>query len=347
VLVATGAAAKRGILFRGGDVLEALGRVTVAAFDKTGTLTQGRPRVARLVPAGGDEAELVRLAAAAEEGSNHPLARAVVEEARRRKIPVGKGHGVVVHPGRGVEMHLGKDWLRVGNRGFLATAGVDVPATTAHGALTEIHVAKGAAYRGAILFEDSLRADAPAALNLIRGMGIRAVLLTGDRQGAGQRVAKQLDIEEVRAEQSPADKAAFIQAAVDGGQPTLMVGDGINDAPALSTATVGCVVAGGTDIALETSDLVLTRPDLTRIPAALALARHTLRVIHQNLFWAFAYNLLAIPVAAAGKLAPVYAALAMALSSICVLGNSLRLARSGEARSQKPALQPVLRGRPM
>jgi Cu2+-exporting ATPase len=186
-------------------------------------------------------------------------------------------------------------------------------------------------YLGALLLEDEVRKDAREAVARVAGLGLETVMLTGDRLAAGRRVGEALGMPEVRAEQTPEDKAAFIRDTEAGGTRVLMVGDGINDAPALAAATVGCAVAGGTDIALETSDLALTRPQLDRIPFALGLARRTLRVIHQNLFWAFAYNLLAIPLAAAGKLAPVYAAAAMAASSVCVLANSLRLARGGRS----------------
>jgi len=333
VLVATGAAARRGILFRGGDVLEALGRVRLAAFDKTGTLTEGRPRVAAVRPARGTEAELLGLAARAEAGSAHPLARAVAAAARERGVAVTRAEGVRVRPGRGVEVALGGGTLRVGSRAFLEEAGVEVPALQETGGRTEVHVALGTTYRGALLLEDALRPEAAEALAALASLGLETALLTGDRAEAGGRVAEAVGIREVRSGQSPEDKAAFLREREEAGVAALMVGDGINDAPALSAARVGCALAGGTDIALETSDLVLTRPDLRRLPLAVALARRTLRVIRQNLFWAFVYNLAAIPLAAAGKLAPVHSAAAMALSSVCVLANSLRLARlPGEAR---------------
>jgi Cu2+-exporting ATPase len=181
---------------------------------------------------------------------------------------------------------------------------------------------------GALFLADEIRPEAARVLDQLRSQGLRTALLTGDRPGVARRVAALLGIEEVHAEQPPARKAEQIRSFLAAGEPVLMVGDGINDAPALSTASVGCAMAGGTDVALETSDLVLTRPDLERIPFAVALARRTLRIIRQNLFWAFAYNVLAIPLAAAGKVAPIHAAAAMALSSACVLANSLRLTRS-------------------
>ena len=328
VLVASGAAARQGILFRGGDVLEALARVRFAAFDKTGTLTVGRPRVVSLSPARGTEEALLRVAASAESGSSHPLARAVVEAAARRGLGAGSGAGAVVHPGRGVESQTPGGVILAGSSGFLESYEVRVPAGGGRGSLTEVHVSLGGEYLGSIGFEDELRPDAATTVARVRRMGLRTALLSGDREEAALRVGEALGIDEVRAGLSPEDKAEYLRAAGREGRGALMVGDGINDAPALSTAAVGCSMAGSTDIALESSDLVLTRPELSRIPLALGLARQTLRVIHQNLFWAFAYNLLAVPLAALGKVAPIYAAAAMAMSSACVLGNSVRLART-------------------
>jgi Cu2+-exporting ATPase len=192
-----------------------------------------------------------------------------------------------------------------------------------------VHVAHGGLYRGVILLEDPVRASAKDIVCRLDALGMRAALLTGDRRAAAERIAKELGIGTTLAELSPQEKSDWIEARRREGESVLMVGDGINDAPALSAASVGCAMAGGTDIALETSDLILTRPDLERLEEALRIARRTLRIIRQNLFWAFVYNLLALPLAAAGKLAPIHAAAAMALSSVCVVGNSLRLGRIG------------------
>ena len=174
---------------------------------------------------------------------------------------------------------------------------------------------------------DEIRPEAADAVSRLRRLGLRTALLTGDRREAAEPVASAVGIEELRAGQTPEDKAGFLRAAAAAGRRALMVGDGINDAPALAAASVGCALAGGTAVALEASDLVLTSPRLDRVPEAVALARRTLRIVRQNLFWAFAYNVLALPLAAAGRVAPVHAAAAMVLSSVCVLGNSLRLGR--------------------
>jgi Cu2+-exporting ATPase len=325
VLVATGAGAERGILFRGGDVLEGTAHLTLAAFDKTGTLTEGKPRIAAIRPASGSEEALLTLVARAEGGSNHPLARCIVAEARRRGLPIGDGEGIRTLPGLGVECTLDGRMLRVGSRRFLQQAGIGGWEPFPTDPRTEIHAALGDRYLGSIHCEDTLRPEAIAAVARLRRLGIATAILTGDTLEAARRIGDRLGIDEVHGAMSPVDKADWVKEAMARGERVLMVGDGINDAPALSQADVGCAMAGGTDIALETSDLVLTRPDLTTLVAGIEVARRTLRIIRQNLFWAFVYNILALPLAALGELAPIHAAAAMAASSICVVGNSLRL----------------------
>jgi len=324
VLVATGSAASQGILFRGGDVLENCGRVNVAGFDKTGTLTEGRPQVLAVHPVKSSQEKLLGLAAMAEGGSNHPLAQGITREARRLGLPVDYLETTTV-PGRGVVLQTREGELRVGSRLFLKELGVGLPGGRVS-KNTEIHVALDKEYLGYILLTDPVRQEATAVMQTLRDLGIESALLTGDHHEAGARIAKQLGINELHASMSPEDKAEWVNSLSASGKQVLMAGDGINDSPALTAAAVGCAMAGGTDIALESSDLVLTKPDLNKLSTALLLARRALRIIHQNLFWAFSYNLVAIPLAAAGKLAPVYAAAAMAFSSITVLANSLRLA---------------------
>jgi Cu2+-exporting ATPase len=191
---------------------------------------------------------------------------------------------------------------------------------------TEIHVAVNSDYKGSITLEDPVRPEAEQVLQAVRRLGIKTVLVTGDHEQAGLAAAEKLGFGSFHASMDPAAKTEWVREMTAKGETVLMVGDGINDSPALSAAAVGCAMSGGTDIALESSDLVLTRQDLQRLPQALGLARKSLRIIRQNLFWAFTYNLVALPLAAMGKLAPVYAAAAMAFSSVCVLANSLRLA---------------------
>ena len=325
VLVASGAAATLGILFRGGDVLESCGRITLAAFDKTGTLTEGKPQVIGVHPVKISQEKLLYLAAEAESGSNHPLALGITREARRLGLSFKYGETRTL-PGRGVILQTDNGLLIVGSRLFLQEQEIDMPAVAA-ARNTEIHVALAGQYQGYILLTDPVRPEASAVIKNLADFNIAPALITGDHREAGLRVASHLGITEVHASMSPEAKAEWVKKMTGNGQLVLMAGDGINDSPALSAATVGCAMAGGTDIALESSDLVLTKPDLNRLSDALRLARRALRIIHQNLFWAFSYNLVAIPLAATGKLAPVYAAAAMAFSSITVLANSLRLAR--------------------
>jgi Cu2+-exporting ATPase len=330
VLVATGAAASHGILFRGGDVLEACGRITMAGFDKTGTLTMGRPQVIGVHPLKCSKQKLLQLAASAESGSSHPLALGIINKARRLGLSVQYDEAETV-PGRGVMLQTGEGLLLTGSRLFLHEQGVALPAADS-GHNTEIHIALAGEYQGYILLADPVRPEASAVIRALQDMNIKTALLTGDHHRAGLQVANQLGIKELHASMSPENKADWIRKQAVAAELVLMAGDGINDSPALSAAAVGCAMAGGTDIALESSDLVLTKPDLNNLSAALIIARRALRIIRQNLFWAFSYNLVAIPLAAAGKLAPVYAAAAMAVSSITVLANSLRLARIKEQK---------------
>ena len=216
--------------------------------------------------------------------------------------------------------------ILVGSRTFLTEKGVEIPGVES-GSLTEVYVSLDGSWQGVLLIHDPLREEAVQAVSRLQQYGLQTVLLTGDRPEAAKEASGSLAIADYRANLSPADKASWIADQQQTGQTIMMVGDGINDAPALSSADVGCAMAGGTDIALETSDLVLTRPNLGRIYEAIFIARKTLQVIKQNLFWAFAYNFVTIPLAASGKLAPVWAAIAMAGSSVLVVNNSLRLGR--------------------
>jgi Cu2+-exporting ATPase len=327
VLVATGNAASRGILFRGGDILEMAGRIDLIAFDKTGTLTLGRPTVTQIIPApGGDETELLRLTGQAESCSNHPIALGILARVKAAGISSEAQGPVETIPGRGLRMTADKGEVLVGSRNFLVENGINPP-TVESGTLTEVYVSVAGCWRGTLLIEDPLREEARPSVQKLQKFGLQTVLLTGDRSETAAQVCTALAIPDYQASLSPAGKAVWVVKHQRSGQTILMVGDGINDAPALSAANIGCAMAGGTDIALETSDLVLTRPDLNKLYEAIFIARKTLRVIKQNLFWAFAYNLVTIPLAASGNLAPVWAAVAMAGSSVLVVSNSLRLGR--------------------
>ncbi|PNU20850.1 copper-translocating P-type ATPase [Geothermobacter hydrogeniphilus] len=328
VLVATGQAARRGILFRGGDILERTGRLDTVAFDKTGTLTLGVPQVVELLPWRCSSEELLLTAATVEAGSSHPIARGILAAARNRNLPIPLRGGARTIPGQGVAADGPDGEIRVGNRAFQPH---QIPAEIVnHGqAASEVHVSKGARYLGCILLTDCLRPEAAEVVDQLHAMGLRTVMLTGDRETSARAIAKQVGIDEIHAGLTPQLKAAWLHQLKATGQQLMMVGDGINDAPALAEAEIGCAMDGSTDIALENSDLVLTRPDLRRLVEAIMLSRRGLAIIRQNLGWAFAYNLVALPLAAAGQLLPIVAAAAMAFSSVCVVGNSLRLARRG------------------
>ena len=320
----SGAAAGRGFLFRGGDVLEKTARLTLAAFDKTGTLTEGKPTVTEI-----SDPAMLPLAARLAAASAHPLAKAMVAEAGRQGIRVEAGAAEAV-AGQGIQEKTGNGELRLGSRVFLQAAGVEIPAA-ALSDRTEAHLALADRYLGSFIFSDPLRPEAVSVLAELDALGIKVAILSGDHPASVERLARQLAPSASAAivaqgGMAPAAKKAWIEAAQAAGETVLMAGDGINDAPALATAAVGCSLSGGTDIALESADLVLIRPDLRLLPQAVRLARRTLRIIRQNLFWAFVYNIMALPLAASGRLAPIYAAGAMAASSVCVIANSLRLA---------------------
>ncbi|KAF0216318.1 MAG: Cu2+-exporting [Geobacteraceae bacterium] len=351
ILAGCGAAATGGVIFKGGDVLERLGGITSVVFDKTGTLTCGRPEVAEIRPVPGfgllvpdlvpkletlnpklettDENLLVFLAASVETGTNHPLARGITECAAGRGIAPAAPESCRTFAGGGVTGLVGGQNVSVGNARFLESQGIALPGCLhcppAGG--TAVYVACGGSYAGALLMEDRLRDSAFPLVGYFQNRGIRSYLLSGDKRETVNRIASALGIRESRGDLLPEEKMDFMEHLRERGECLLMVGDGINDAPALSSADVGCAVAGGTDIAVESSDLVLASPDLARLSFAHRVSVRTISVIRQNLAWAFVYNIVGIPLAMTGRLTPVYAAAAMALSSLCVVGNSLRLLR--------------------
>ncbi len=327
IVVGTGRAAARGILLKGGEVLEAAASVRTVVFDKTGTLTVGRPEVTSLHALDGDEDGLLARAAAVERRSEHPLAGAIVRAAAVRGLDLQAPAAFQAEPGRGAAARVVGRLVRVGNEAFLHDADIDVTPLLAWrdeadaAGATSVLVSVGDEPAGVIAVRDELRPEAAEAVAALRAEGFRTVLLTGDRRAAAEAIAREAGIDEVAAETSPLEKASFVA----GIEHVAMVGDGINDAPALAEADVGIAMGGAADVATATAGMALVRGDLRRVPEALALCRLTLRTIRQNLFWAFAYNTLAIPVAALGFLHPMVAAGAMALSSVSVVTNSLRL----------------------
>ncbi len=327
VMIATGRAAEAGVLFRGGDILEAASRIKYLAFDKTGTITIGRPHVVGISVQEGNEQQLLQGLADLEAGSHHPLARGILKEAAQRGIAPAPVDKSTTHTGLGIEAWQGSSHLVAGNRRFLKQQGIALPESPSAGR-SEVHLARDGRYMGLVTLDDQVRPDAPRMFSDLRRLGYTCLLLTGDREDVARRICSVLAIDSWHAELTPEQKAEQIDQLAPAA--VMMVGDGINDAPALSKATIGCAIAGSTDIAVESAHLILTRPHLANIPFALRLAQKTLINIKQNLAWAFSYNLIAIPLAASGLLAPVYAAAAMAISSVCVLLNSLRLKRHGQ-----------------
>jgi Cu+-exporting ATPase len=334
LLVGTGRGAQLGILVRGPEALEAARPVNVIVLDKTGTVTEGRMTVAAVVPGAGVSAdELVRLAGAAEAGSSHPIARAITAYARDRG-PLPEIGALLDRPGSGLVAEVGHRSVVVGRDELLAAEGVSLTeelrsAYTAEQdqGRTPVLVGWDGAARGLVSVADTVKPTSAAAVAAFRAMGLEPVLLTGDHAAAAYAVAREIGIDEVVAGVLPADKAAVIRERQAAGQRVAMVGDGVNDAAALAQADLGIAVGGGSDAAIAASDLTLVRGDLRLTADAIRLARATLRTIKGNLGWAFAYNIAAVPLAMAGYLNPMVAGLAMALSSLFVVGNSLTLTR--------------------
>ena len=341
VMVATGRAASLGLLVKGGEALQRTGEVTTVVLDKTGTVTEGRPAVTDVVLAPqwpGDQDALVRLAAAVEALSEHPLAGAVLTLAKARGLAASGAHGFESITGQGVGATVDGRLVHVGNARLLASLGVSTDAVApdvarlAHEARTVMFVVVDGMLAGAIAVADPIKPGAGAAIAALRQRGLDVVLLTGDQAATAEAVARHVGISHVVAGVAPAGKVAEIARLQAEGRVVAMVGDGINDAAALARADVGIAVGTGTDIALEAADIALMRGDLDGVATAIALSRQTMKTMKQNLFWAFAYNVVGIPVAAGALypafgilLSPILASAAMAFSSVSVVTNSLRL----------------------
>ncbi len=341
IMVGTGKGAALGILFRRGEALQTLHEANVIALDKTGTLTEGRPRLTDLVTAPGfDENDVLRLVAAVERLSEHPIARAVVEDAAERGLALPEASAFEATPGFGVSATVEGRRVEVGADRYFEREGLDLSHFAAEArrlgeqGKTPLYAALDGRPAALLAVADPIKPETPAAIDALHARGLRVVMITGDNHRTAEAIARQLGIDEVRAEVLPEEKAAAVEALREEGETVAFVGDGINDAPALATADVGIALGTGTDIAVEAGDVILMSGDLRGIPAALALSGATLRNIKQNLFWAFLYNIILIPVAAGVLypafgllLSPVFAAAAMGASSIFVLGNALRLRR--------------------
>jgi Cu+-exporting ATPase len=332
LMVGVGKGAEAGILIRGAEVLERVRSLTTVVFDKTGTLTRGEPNVTDVVAfAGHDEAEVLRIAASVEAGSEHPLGQAIVRAAKHRALSLAKLDSFESVAGHGIKARLGGLAVMLGNRRHLGNAGIDtVPAEDAMLRLetegkTAMLVAVGGALTGVIAVADTLKPEAKQAIAELAAEGIETVMLTGDNRRTAAAIARELDIKRVIAEVLPSDKARVITDLQKDGQCVAMVGDGVNDAPALATADVGIAIGSGSDVAKETGGIILLRDDVRDVVFAIRLGRATMRKIKQNLFWAFIYNSVGVPIAALGFLNPIIAAAAMALSSLSVIANSALL----------------------
>ena len=359
IMVGNGLGAKNGILFKTAASLEAAGRTQIVALDKTGTITEGAPRVTDLLPAEGvSETELLTLAAALESRSEHPLAKAVLADAEAKAITPPEVTDFAALPGNGLAAKLNGMGIYAGNAAFIQTK-LTLPAALAQQAeklasegKTPLFFGGAGRLLGIIAVADTIKEDSPEAIRQLQNMGIRVVMLTGDNQRTADAIGRQAGVDEVIAGVLPDGKEAVIRQLQASGK-VAMVGDGINDAPALTRADTGIAIGAGTDVAIDAADVVLMNSKLSDVPAAIRLSRATLRNIHENLFWAFIYNIIGIPLAAGLfipfglTLNPMFGAAAMSLSSFCVVSNALRLnlfdlhSTRHDHKTASPAAAPV------
>lgn len=340
IMAGTGKGAENGILFRNGEALEKTHQLDYAILDKTGTLTEGKPQVTDICPAAGySPDDLMQLAVALESGGNHPLAQAILTAARQQCISAAPPASRLSYlPGRGIKADIGGEPCAAGNALLMQECGVEADTDKAdrlaEAGKTPLFFARGGRFIGLIAVADPIKGTSRAAIAAMQQLGLRVMMMTGDHARTAQAVARQAGIGEWRAEAMPQDKDAMVRELQGKGCHVAMVGDGINDAPALTRADVGIAIGAGTDIALESADVILVRNDLQDVVGAIRLSKATMRNIRENLFWAFLYNILAIPLAAGvfypltgWLLHPAVAAAAMGLSSFCVVSNALRLRR--------------------
>ena len=347
IMAGTGVAARHGILIKDAEALEVAHRIDVVAFDKTGTLTEGRPELVAAESAVGARRELLATSAAIQNGSEHPLAKAVLHAADAEGLVVPRAADVRAVAGRGVAARVAGRDLRLGSTLFMRELAVELAPLAAQAERLQSEgrtvswladVTDAPQLVGLLAFGDALKAQARDTVSALHAAGIDTALLTGDNRGSANAVSRALGIVRVEAEVLPEHKAAMVERLRDGRRTVAMVGDGINDAPALAAADVGIAMATGTDVAMHAAGITLMRGDPLLVPAAIDISRRTYRKIRQNLFWAFAYNVLGIPLAALGFLNPMVAGAAMAFSSASVVGNALLLRRWSAAHPHRPSI---------
>lgn len=334
IMVGTGLGAERGILIKDAASLQTMLAVDTIIFDKTGTITKGKPSVTEIITTGElGEDELLRLAAGGEKGSEHPLGQAIVLAALERELILEDASDFQAIPGKGIRAVIDGKIVLLGNRKLMNEQEIqtdsleNMMAELEEQGKTAMLIAVDGNLAGIIAVADTVKEDSLRAITALTEAGLTTAMLTGDNERTAKAIATQVGISRILAQVLPDQKEAEVRRLQQEGRVVAMVGDGINDAPALAQANVGIAIGTGTDIAIEASDITLIRGNLTSVVTAIQLSRHTFKIIRQNLFWAFAYNVLAIPIAASGRLSPAIAALAMALSSVSVLLNSLRLRR--------------------
>jgi P-type Cu+ transporter len=336
IMAGTGVAARHGILIKDAEALELMHRASIVVFDKTGTLTLGKPSLAMSQPFGIDQAQLLSMAAAMQRGSEHPLAQAILAAASHSALPIPLCSALQAIPGRGLSASVDGRSLHLGTSRLMHELGVDISQRQGQADALEAQgksiswlaqTQDSPALLGLFAFGDHVKPTAALAIAQLQRLGIKTIMMTGDNQGSADHVARETGIDKVYANVLPADKAAIVKSLKTPADTIAMVGDGINDAPALAVADVGIAMATGTDVAMHTAGITLMRGDPLLVASAIGISRRTYRKIRQNLFWAFVYNLVGIPLAAAGMLNPVIAGAAMAFSSVSVVGNALLLKR--------------------